>query len=551
MEYNHTEMLKYGIEEAEGRFVGHEPCDNCQSSDAKAVYDNGHKGFATHCFSCNTHKKYDTDYQPVTQGASKPSLSAAEETFQKDLLTGSHEALPARGLSQETCKKMGYEVGTYNGEPVHIASYYNANGVKIAQKIRFKDKRFKVIGKGGSLPLFGSHKWSKGKLILTEGEIDAVSVAQVIQKLAVCSLPQGAQGAVRAIKDNWEYISGFDEVVLCFDMDEHGRKAAQQVAELLPVGKAKIAHLPLKDANECLVEGRGRDIVSAIFEARTYRPDGIVAATDIRDALAVADAASAVSYPYKRLNEITLGLRKEELVLLSAGTGVGKSTLAREIAYKLHMEGHRVGMIMLEESNKKTILSMVGLHMNKNIAVDREGVELADIYQAFDEMFDGNNPMYLFDHFGSSEVETIIQRIHYMAKALDVDWIILDHISIMVSGLHVGDERKALDVAATALRTAVSQLKIGMLMVSHLRRPEGDKGHEEGAKVRLNQLRGTHGIAHVSDIVIGLQVDPDDPDGDYRYLHVIKNRFTGECGVAGKVKYLRDSGRLLDAADTF
>ena len=159
--------------------------------------------------------------------------------------------------------------------------------------------------------------------------------------------------------------------------------------------------------------------------------------------------------------------------------------------------------------------------------------------------------MYLFDHFGSSEVETIIQRIHYMAKALDVDWIILDHISIMVSGLHVGDERKALDVAATALRTAVSQLKIGMLMVSHLRRPEGDKGHEEGAKVRLNQLRGTHGIAHVSDIVIGLQVDPDDPDGDYRYLQVLKNRFTGECGVAGKVKYMRDSGRLLDSADTF
>ena len=80
MELNHTEMLKYGIEEAEGRFVGHEPCDNCQSSDAKAVYDNGHKGFATHCFSCNTHKKYDTDYQPVTQGASASSLSAAEET---------------------------------------------------------------------------------------------------------------------------------------------------------------------------------------------------------------------------------------------------------------------------------------------------------------------------------------------------------------------------------------------------------------------------------------------------------------------------------------
>ena len=238
------------------------------------------------------------------------------------------------------------------------------------------------------------------------------------------------------------------------------------------------------------------------------------------------------------------------MVTLSAGSGVGKSTMAKEIAYHLHQQGEQVGMIMLEESNKKTVMSLVGIHMNKNITVDREGVEDADIYAAFDDMFT-DQPLYMYDHFGSSEVDTIIARIHYMVKALDVKWIILDHISIMISGLAVADERKAIDLACTALRTLVSELNIGLVMVSHLRRPEGDKGHEEGAKVRTSQLRGSHSVVQLSDFVISLQVDPDEPDGDHRYIHVLKNRFTGETGMAGRVKYVRSTGRLLDAADMF
>ena len=530
----------------EGRFIRHEPCPDCGSSDALARYDNGERGEATYCFSCTTHKK-----EPNGKAAAADNLKAEKSAVQKDLLKGTYEAIPSRGLTQETCKRLGYSIGSYNGEPVQIATYYSEAGKPVAQKVRFKNKDFKLLGQGRQLPLFGSHKWSSGdRLIITEGEIDMLSIAQLMQKTPCVSLPQGAAGAVRAIKDNWDYVNGFNKVVLAFDMDDAGRDAAMQVAELLPVGKVQIAHLPYKDANECLLQGKQKEIISAIFEAKTYRPDGIVAAADVRQSLSVVEAASAITYPYKRLTEVTLGLRLGEMVTLSAGSGVGKSTMAKEIAYHLHQQGEQVGMIMLEESNKKTVMSLVGIHMNKNITVDREGVEDADIYAAFDDMFT-DQPLYMYDHFGSSEVDTIIARIHYMVKALDVKWIILDHISIMISGLAVADERKAIDLACTALRTLVSELNIGLVMVSHLRRPEGDKGHEEGAKVRTSQLRGSHSVVQLSDFVISLQVDPDEPDGDHRYIHVLKNRFTGETGMAGRVKYVRSTGRLLDAADMF
>ena len=132
-----------------------------------------------------------------------------------------------------------------------------------------------------------------------------------------------------------------------------------------------------------------------------------------------------------------------------------------------------------------------------------------------------------------------------------VKWVILDHISILVSGLATNDERKLIDMVMTKLATLTQELQIGLIVISHLRRPEGDKGHEDGAKVRLGQLRGSHAVAQLSSMCISLQIDPDNPDGDTRHLHVLKNRFTGETGFAGSVGFNRHTGRLTSSQEMF
>ena len=103
----------------------------------------------------------------------------------------------------------------------------------------------------------------------------------------------------------------------------------------------------------------------------------------------------------------------------------------------------------------------------------------------------------------------------------------------------------------TLIRTKVQELDIGVIIVSHLRRPNGDKGHEDGEAVRLGQLRGSHAIAQLSDMTIALQKDKADPDSDTRHLYILKNRYTGEVGYAGAVVYDRQTGRLLEEAQVF
>jgi twinkle protein len=527
------------IEQVESEFVQHVPCDQCGSRDNGAMYSDGH----VYCFGCGAWAGGDGEAPQWTP----------KERPEVPLINGTFQALRTRKLTEETCRKFGYTVGKYKGETVQLATYRDKKGRPVAQKVRTKDKDFSVVGNGRDMTLFGSHLWSNGKiLVICEGEIDAMSVSQMQNhKWPTVSLPNGAKAAKKALLSNYDYVTSFDSVVLMFDNDEPGREAAIECAEALPIGLCKIANLgEHKDANEALVKGDAQTVIQAIFQAKLHRPDGIVAAADLREVIGVGDAVSPISYPYSKLNDITKGLRLGSLVTIAAGSGVGKSTFVRELMYHVQQSGFPIGMMMLEESTKRTAQGLVGLHMNKNISVSVEDTCEEDIVSAFDDMCKAGE-FYLFDHFGSTDLDVIVNRIRYMNKALGCQVICLDHISILISGLTSGvnDERRLVDDIMTRLRVEVQALGICLILVSHLRRPQGDKGHEGGAQVSLSQLRGSHAIAQLADTCIGLNVDAEDPTSGKRNIVVLKNRHTGEVGAAGVLRYDLETGRLTETND--
>ena len=139
--------------------------------------------------------------------------------------------------------------------------------------------------------------------------------------------------------------------------------------------------------------------------------------------------------------------------------------------------------------------------MSKNLLVDRSDVSDDEILEAFDDLFT-DKTCVLFDSFGSNQNFGHNPAYSIHGEGIDVDWVILDHISILVSG-NEGDDRKNLDIAMTQLRTLCQELNIGLILVSHLKRPDG-RGHEDGAAVSLSQLRGSHAIAQLSDACIGI-----------------------------------------------
>jgi twinkle protein len=161
--------------------------------------------------------------------------------------------------------------------------------------------------------------------------------------------------------------------------------------------------------------------------------------------------------------------------------------------------------------------------------------------------------MYFFNHFGSIDTAEFKSKLMYYARS-GVDFIILDHLSMVISGSDVQNERKEIDKIMTDLASMVVNTGVGLINVVHLKRRESreaGKSLNEGGNVSLTDLRGSAALEQLSWAVIAMERDQQALDGseDYAFLRVLKNRTWGFTGRAGRVKYVHSTGRLLHAPE--
>lgn len=384
-------------------------------------------------------------------------------------------------------------------------------------------------------------------MVITEGELDALSCIEAMPNWPMVSLPNGADSARKSIQKQLEWLQGYEEIVLFFDNDEAGRKAVEASAPVLPAGRVKIAHLPnYKDASEALQDGRADLIRQAIWNAKTFVPGGIVTPSQIFSSITDPVPPSFHPYPWKGLEEQLQGMRTGELVTLTAGTGIGKSSICRQLAVSLLEAGESVGYLALEESTRRTSLGLMGTALGHPYHLG--GFSHEQLMEAYEQTLAKWN-LYLFDGFGSFDPDVIYNRIEYMASGLDIKVVFLDHLSILLSGLE-GDERRTIDITMTKLRSLVERTGILMFLVCHLRGAEGTP-HEEGGRVQLNQLRGSRSISQLSDAVVALERNQQDDQGTS--VRVLKNRFVGTTGLACSLVWDNEKQRYdeVDASDYF
>jgi twinkle protein len=458
-------------------------------------------------------------------------------------------AVVERGITKQT---MHYYGAGSDGNKYYFP-YSDKDNKVVACKTRgVQEKTFGVIGDWKDAQLFGQHLFSAGgrAITITEGEFDALAVFQMTgSKYPAVSIRNGAHSALKDCRNAYEYLNSFEKIVLCFDSDEQGQHATNQVAELFGSKVAIFKHKPdMKDACDYLSTGKSKEFIDSWYSAEKFVPDGIIAGSSLWDEVNAPVEKAEVDYPYQGINSLTYGIRKGELVTVTAGSGLGKSQFLREIVWQiLNKSTENIGLMFLEESVKKTAKSLMSLAVNKTLHLPDCETNDEELREAFDKTM-GTDRLYLFDHFGSTSIDNIINRVRYMAKGLDCKYIFVDHVSIIVSAQESGDERKAIDEIMTKLRMLVQETGISLFVVSHLKRPS-DKGHEEGAVTSLAQLRGSGSIAQLSDIVIGLERNGQHEDVNERnttHVRVLKNRFAGLTGKACRLLYNRVTGRMSE-----
>jgi twinkle protein len=390
----------------------------------------------------------------------------------------------------------------------------------------------------------------------------------------VVSVPTGASidadgGGVidSSLKKQLPWLMKFKTVVLCLDQDSPGQALAVKLAEEL-AGECQVKFMTFqaKDAKDMADKGLAYEFMQALNSAKTYVPDNILRGCDVDIDWLMEPSSDGVSLPFPQLNKKLHGLRNGvgggELTLICSGTGMGKSTLCREIGYWLRKQhGKRVGNIYLEEQAKKTMQAYIALDNNiplPELRLNPTMLSREKWEKSKKELVDES---VFYNHFGSLASTRLINEMRYMHTREGCDFIILDHISLVVSGMDEGKggERKDIDKLMTQLAAFVTVTGCHIIAVVHLKRRNGfvkkdrdgqidreNAPYNRGGRISLDDLRGSAGLEQMSFNIIAVEGDQDEIEGspDLRWLRVLKNREWGELGLADSLRYNRTTGRF-------
>jgi len=541
--------------EDKGFVETHLDCPSCEHKKCFAINKDG----SGYCFSCRTripnYKKGNN-----TTAEIKP-VSIINKSNKQTIITSSFGALSDRKISEATAKKFNVTITPSLDGSVyqHHYPYYNDNGDKVATKTRnVKDKDFSWQGNTTETVLFGEQLFKKGKyLTITEGECDAMASYELMgSKWPVVSIKNGAGNSEKDIRNSLEFVESFENVVLCFDNDKAGKEASKKVARLLKPGKAKIMTLPkgFKDPNEMLKANEHRKFVSCFWDAKTYTPAGVINVSDRKEAFHNREKKDTIPFAWEGLNKKIYGLQAGTLMTLTGGTGLGKSSVTRELEHWLiKTTKDNVGIIALEEDWRRTVDGVLSIEANARLYIDhvRDQFSKEQIDSYFDILTDEEekNRLWIHSHFGTNDIEEIFSKLRFMIVGCKCKWVVVDHLHMLVCSTTDGDERRSIDSIMTRLRSIVEETGAGLILVSHLRRVDGNKGHENGIQVNLSHLRGSQSIAQLSDTVVALERNQqsDNPEeANTTVLRVLKSRYTGDVGYATSLLYEKDTGRLRE-----
>lgn len=509
-------------------------------------------------------------------------------------------AIPERKLSKETCHTFGIRTALDPKDGVTpIAHYFpaydksdNIVGFKKRDltKAKHEDFHFTTIGKVGTdCKLFGQSQAEKitrkhKRLFFVEGEYDVAAAHEALTKVVkdtkyadlvpfVVGLNCGCGNASQSALHNESFLNSFEEIVLGFDNDKatddelkkgimRGKEATDAVASALMADNLFIAAYRenLKDPCDYIIRGLFKELSADLGFADTkYTAEKIISASSVSLESFMKSLPEGVLIPtFPRLNKILHGIRESELTVVTAPSNAGKTTVVSEFLYQLMAAGKRCGAIFLEEKKEETIKRLGARYLGVDFKSFKEkptkvGKSPDELAQAHNWVT-GQDKLFIVDHFGSMPIDTLMNKIKYLHYVCKCDVIILDHLSMVISGSAIKDERKELDMVMTQLASFCASSTCHVIIVNHLNRdiasefkpPKGKEDEPFWVRVTKEQLRGSASIEQLAWNIVAIepQIMPDRSRGNVR-LVVLKNREWSYLGVADEFHVDDSTGEFI------
>ena len=431
--------------------------------------------------------------------------------------------LKGRGISEAVAKK--YELSTKkNDDGILVFPFRDENGN--IQFVKFRNMDFQKGITHGSKEwcmksckpiLFGMYQCeSRGRLIITEGQLDSLSVTEAGIPNAV-SVPTGANGFTW-VPYCWDFVNTFQEIVVFGDNEKGTITLSAEISARWP-DKTKVVRTEdyrgCKDANEILQQ-YGPDAIRTAIENATGAEDRrIKRMTEVQsiDIMAMRTLKTELGSLDSILNG---GFRVGQLVVLTGRRGEGKSTLGSMIGVQALRQGFNCffysGELMDFYFRNWMDRQITGKELSVTDTTDADRYFLNQFYA---------DKAYIYDNavIDINETEDLPRTIEKAIRQKGCEFILVDNLMTAIDpgndDLYRAQSKFVGELAALAKKYSVI-----ILLIAHPRKTSTSIGNDD--------ISGSADITNKADIVMTYGRDTSTEDQDLRRLSVIKNRLTGK-----------------------
>lgn len=341
---------------------------------------------------------------------------------------------------------------------------------------------------------------------------DAITVADELKKRGELTRVGGAAylhtliASVPTAANAQYYAEIVKEHAIMRRLIEAGTKIAQlgyanetEVDALVDQAQAEIYAVTDGNAKEDYVSfSEALEATMREIDANSNRPDGVY----------------GVPTDFIELDELTGGLHGGQMIVIAARPGVGKSTLALDIARSAAIH-HHMATVFFSLEMSRTELAMRILSAEGKISMgrlkkgdlDTEGwTNLATLQGRIDSA-----PLFIDDSPNMTLME-IRAKCRRLKQRNDLKLVVLDYLQLMSSGKKAESRQQEVSEFSRSLKLLAKELDVPVIALSQLNR-----GSEQRTDKRpmVSDLRESGSIEQDADMVILLhREDMYNPDSD-------------------------------------
>jgi KaiC/GvpD/RAD55 family RecA-like ATPase len=579
-----------------GLQTGKNPCYRCRKNGNDRSGNNYHhygEGKGGYCHACGLTQL--SDDEKVKRGVEdveeqeewKIDFMAkvfTEEDHKELKKITTFEGKGYRNISKETYQYFAVRHEYFEDGTLEVQYYPNTKaGTFCGYKARkVATKEFYAFGElSNDCDLFGQFRFlnASGKyVVIAAGEVDCLSAYQMLENhriqrgsqfdpIPVVSPTNGETGSHKQLQKHYEWFDRFTQIVLCYDNDDAGRKAAEEAIKVLPKGKVHLMKLTRKDTNAYIWDNNTKsplsfqqEWINAFYKAEKYYPQGITSSANLEEKMREYVSIPRLSLPpfmHKMQKMLAGGFPIGYIINILSASGTGKSTFVDAMILHWIMNDSRmVGIVSLEASEGEYGVnlssSFCGMKIN---LLETPEEKLAYLDQPENiakrqELWlreDGSPRFYLVD----AEIETMKQKIEYLIRGLGCKIIVLDPLQDIFDALDDDQQAKWMKWE----KDIVKKEQVTIININHSRKSgQGQKANSKGADLSEEDMMGHSSIFKSGGINIILMRNKEAETEDERnttIAKITKARGVGRTGVAGEYFYENTTHRIFDKEDYF